>query len=183
MDPKTRKKLEAAGWKTGDAREFLELSDAEAEFIEMKLALAQDLRARRLERHLNQTQVARIVGSSQSRVAIDAARSPHLAGQPFGRSVPMYRELSRRPIPAPDTGGDGAGCCPGLRPDHPPLDAFRWPTALGAARSVRLPLHAVPRLPASAAGGDAPLPGRPASPGDLPRDGRGGRGGASPSLD
>lgn len=69
MDKKTKAKLEAAGWKTGDAQEFLGLSDAEAEFIEMKLALAGDLRARRLERKLNQTQVARIVGSSQSRVA------------------------------------------------------------------------------------------------------------------
>src|SRR5690606_35839677 len=76
MDTKTRKKLEAAGWSTGDAKDFLELTDAEAEFIEMKLALAQDLRARRLERHLNQTQVARIVGSSQSRVAkMEAADS------------------------------------------------------------------------------------------------------------
>jgi predicted XRE-type DNA-binding protein len=69
MDEKTRQKLAAAGWKMGEAKDFLELSDAEAEFIEMKLALAAALRARRLERHLNQTQVARIVGSSQSRVA------------------------------------------------------------------------------------------------------------------
>jgi predicted XRE-type DNA-binding protein len=79
MDAKTRKKLEAAGWKTGNARDFLELSDAEAEFIEMKLALAQDLRARRLERHLNQTQVARIVGSSQSRVAKMEAADPSVS--------------------------------------------------------------------------------------------------------
>ena len=69
MDKKTRAKLEAVGWRIGDAREFLGLSEAEAEFIEMKLALAEDLRARRRERKLNQTQVARIVGSSQSRVA------------------------------------------------------------------------------------------------------------------
>jgi predicted XRE-type DNA-binding protein len=69
VDKKTRAELEAAGWKIGDAQEFLGLSEAEAEFIEMKLALAGDLRARRLERKLNQTQVARIVGSSQSRVA------------------------------------------------------------------------------------------------------------------
>lgn len=68
-------------------------------------------------------------------------------------------------------------------PTHPPLDAFRWPTAPGAVPPARLPLHAVPRLPASAAGRDAPVPGRPTSPGDLPRDGRGGRGAASPSLD
>ncbi len=69
MDTKSRKELSAAGWTTGDARDFLELTEAEAEFIEMKLALAQDLRVRRREKNLNQTQVARILGSSQSRVA------------------------------------------------------------------------------------------------------------------
>ena len=79
MDKKTKKKLEAAGWTTGDARDFLELTDAEAEFIEMKLALAQDLRARRLERHLNQSQVARIVGSSQSRVAKMESADPSVS--------------------------------------------------------------------------------------------------------
>jgi len=76
MDKADKGALEAKGWKTGDARDFLALSDAEAAFIDMKLALAADLRARRLERHLNQTQVARILGSSQSRVAkMEAADS------------------------------------------------------------------------------------------------------------
>ena len=79
MDEKTRTKLEAAGWKTGDAQDFLGLSDAEAAFIEMKLALAEDLRALRKERHLNQTQVARIVGSSQSRVAKMEAADPSVS--------------------------------------------------------------------------------------------------------
>jgi hypothetical protein len=69
MDKATKKKLEAAGWTTGDAQEFLGLTDAESAFVDMKLALAADLRARRLDKHLNQTQVARIIGSSQSRVA------------------------------------------------------------------------------------------------------------------
>ncbi len=69
MDKARKARLEAAGWTMGDARDFLGLSDAEAEFIEMKLALAADLRARRVAQHLNQTQVARMIGSSQSRVA------------------------------------------------------------------------------------------------------------------
>jgi len=69
MDRARKARLEAAGWKTGDARDFLGLSDVEAEFIEMKLALAADLRARRVAQHLNQTQVAKMIGSSQSRVA------------------------------------------------------------------------------------------------------------------
>jgi len=76
MDEKTKKKLEAAGWETGNTKDFLGLSDAEAEFIELKLALAQDLRTRRVARHLNQTQVARILGSSQSRVAKMEAADP-----------------------------------------------------------------------------------------------------------
>ena len=76
MDKKTRTKLAAAGWTSGDTADFLELSEAEAAFIELKLALAEDLRLRRVARHLNQTQVARIVGSSQSRVAkMEAADS------------------------------------------------------------------------------------------------------------
>jgi predicted XRE-type DNA-binding protein len=87
MDKKTRKKLEAAGWKTGEVKDFLELSDAEAEFIETKLALAQDLRARRLERRLNQTQVARIVGSSQSRVAKMEAADPSVTIDLLVRSL------------------------------------------------------------------------------------------------
>lgn len=79
MDKQTKKRLEADGWQIGDAQDFLGLADAEAEFIEMKLALAEDLRARRLKRHLNQTQVARIVGSSQSRVAKMEAADPSVS--------------------------------------------------------------------------------------------------------
>ena len=79
MNKTKKKNLEAQGWKVGDAQDFLALSDAEAEFIEMKLALAEDLRARRVERHLNQTQVARIVGSSQSRVAKMEAADPSVS--------------------------------------------------------------------------------------------------------
>ncbi len=79
MDKKTKQRLEASGWATGDTKDFLHLSDAEAEFIEMKLALAESLRARRLERRLNQTQVARIIGSSQSRVAKMEAADPSVS--------------------------------------------------------------------------------------------------------
>jgi len=79
MDKKTAEKLAAAGWQTGDVEDFLGLSESESAFIEMKLALAEDLKARRLARHLNQTQVARIVGSSQSRVAKMEAADPSVS--------------------------------------------------------------------------------------------------------
>ena len=87
MNKKTRTRLAAAGWKTGDAQDFLELTDAEAAFVEMKLALADDLRARRIAKHLNQTQVARIVGSSQSRVAKMEAADPSVTVDLLVRSL------------------------------------------------------------------------------------------------
>ena len=64
-----RKRLESKGWRVGNAKEFLGLSDQEAEYIELKLKLADTLRAKRLQRHLGQTDFARAIRSSQSRVA------------------------------------------------------------------------------------------------------------------
>ena len=87
MDKTTKTKLEAAGWKTGNTQEFLELTDAEAAFVDMKLALAANLRARRLEKHLDQTQVARLIGSSQSRVAKMEAADPSVSVDLLIRSL------------------------------------------------------------------------------------------------
>jgi len=64
-----RARLEAAGWKVGGAKEFLALSDQEAEYIELKLTLAASLREKRRQRRLGQTDMAKLVHSSQSRVA------------------------------------------------------------------------------------------------------------------
>ncbi|MBI4063574.1 MAG: XRE family transcriptional regulator [Elusimicrobia bacterium] len=64
-----RQRLEAKGWKIGSTKEFLGLSDQEAEYIELKLKLAEGLRAKRRQRRLGQTEVAKLVRSSQSRVA------------------------------------------------------------------------------------------------------------------
>jgi predicted XRE-type DNA-binding protein len=64
-----RKRLEAAGWKVGTVQEFLGLTDAEAELVELRVALAEALYERRSRRRLTQQQVARGIRSSQSRVA------------------------------------------------------------------------------------------------------------------
>ena len=87
MDKATKNKLAAAGWKTGDAQDFLGLTDAEAAFIDLKLALAADLRSRRLDKHLNQTQVAKLIGSSQSRVAKMEAADPSVSVDLLIRSL------------------------------------------------------------------------------------------------
>jgi DNA-binding XRE family transcriptional regulator len=64
-----RRRLERAGWKVGTVREFLELTDEEASFIELKLALAKSLRRKRERAGLTQTALAKLIESSQSRVA------------------------------------------------------------------------------------------------------------------
>ena len=64
-----RKRLEAKGWRVADTKEFLALSDQEAEYIELKLKLAESLRKKRRRRHLGQIDLAKLVNSSQSRVA------------------------------------------------------------------------------------------------------------------
>jgi len=63
------KKLSAAGWKAGSAREFLGLSDAEAVLVDLKLALVAAVRKARRKRGLTQTALAHRMRSSQSRVA------------------------------------------------------------------------------------------------------------------
>lgn len=62
-------RLKKAGWKEGSVGDFLGLSPEEETFIELKLALAQELRDLRKTKDLTQAELAEIVGSSQSRVA------------------------------------------------------------------------------------------------------------------
>ncbi|MCX5886319.1 MAG: hypothetical protein NT096_10490 [Proteobacteria bacterium] len=65
-----RKRLEAKGWKIGSAAEFLKLSPEESSYIELKIALSKNLQRCRREKNLTQEQLARMLKSSQSRVAI-----------------------------------------------------------------------------------------------------------------
>ena len=76
MNESTRKRLEAAGARVTTVKEFLDLSDADMAFIEMKIALAKKLREYRQAADLTQEQVAKRVGSSQSRVAKMEAGDP-----------------------------------------------------------------------------------------------------------
>jgi predicted XRE-type DNA-binding protein len=62
-------RLESAGWKIVTVQDFLGLSDDDMAIIEVKVALAKRLRAQRTRAGLSQVEVARIVRSSQPRVA------------------------------------------------------------------------------------------------------------------
>jgi predicted XRE-type DNA-binding protein len=69
MRKSRRDRLEAKGWRFGNAQEFLGLSNEESAYVELRLRLADSLRLRRQKRNLSQTELARMVHSSQSRVA------------------------------------------------------------------------------------------------------------------
>jgi DNA-binding XRE family transcriptional regulator len=68
MERAKRQRLHRAGWRTGDAADFLDLTPEEAALVEIKAALSQDLRRRRQE-HMTQVELAQRIGSSQPRVA------------------------------------------------------------------------------------------------------------------
>ena len=69
LDTKKKKVLVSKGYKVGTVEEFLGLSSEESEYIELKLALSEALIKRRKKSNLTQAQLARILKSSQSRVA------------------------------------------------------------------------------------------------------------------
>lgn len=79
MDAKKRKQLERAGFAVGTAAEFLALAPEEAALVEMRLALSRALRERRNEAGLTQAALARLTGSSQSRVAKMEAGDPSVS--------------------------------------------------------------------------------------------------------
>lgn len=79
MDAKRRKQLERAGFAVGSAADLLDLSPEEEALIEMRLALSRALRERRAEAGLTQAALARLTGSSQSRVAKMEAGDPSVS--------------------------------------------------------------------------------------------------------
>ena len=69
MDTDKRERLEAAGCAIGNASDFLELTAAEAELVELKTRLALFAKEQRKLNNLSQDALAKKMGSSQSRVA------------------------------------------------------------------------------------------------------------------
>ena len=76
MKAAERARLERAGWAVGAAYDFLELSDEERALVDLKLTLSAELRARRRRRRITQADLAKRLGSSQSRVAKMEAGDP-----------------------------------------------------------------------------------------------------------
>jgi len=112
MNASKQKALEAAGWAVGDAEDFLGLTDAEREMVELRVALARKVRQLRERHRLTQKQLATRIKSSQSRVAkIEAAEADvsldlmfrgyfALGGKPVDLDPSRARRAPRRDRPA-----------------------------------------------------------------------------------
>ena len=94
-----RERLVKRGWKVGTAEEFLGLSAAESAYVELRLRLSETLRHKRKSRGLSQIQLARILKSSQSRVAKMEGGDPSVSLDLLIRSLftlgASHRELAR----------------------------------------------------------------------------------------
>lgn len=70
MNITKQKRLESAGWKFGNAEEFLNLTEEERAYVEIKLALARTLEATRKQKGFTQKTLAVKLHTSQPRVAM-----------------------------------------------------------------------------------------------------------------
>jgi hypothetical protein len=86
------------GWVEGSVQDFLELSDADAEYIELRRTLSRLLREKRQRLRLTQVEVAARLQTSQSRVAkmekADATVSSDLLLQSLFRLGLKRKELA-----------------------------------------------------------------------------------------
>ena len=74
MNKNKLKALKKAGFRIGNAEDFLELTKEERQLVELRFLLSKTVRRIRAMRHLTQQQLATKLKSSQSRVAkIEAA--------------------------------------------------------------------------------------------------------------
>ena len=69
MDARKQKRLEAAGWKFGNAEDFLEMTPEEATYLRVKLTLARAVEAQRQKAGLSQAALAALMKTRQPNIA------------------------------------------------------------------------------------------------------------------
>ena len=92
MDGKKRKALEAVGFRFGDAADFLELTEEERMFVELRVMLAQAIRRRREQSNLSQR-----LNVASFLVSGIGQRDPEVIGEPYADAdgteyLPMFRQ-------------------------------------------------------------------------------------------
>lgn len=79
MNQNRKLQIEKAGGRITTVKEFLNLSEADAALIETKLAMIKRVRTLREEKHVTQVELAKRMGTSQSRVAKIEAGDPNVS--------------------------------------------------------------------------------------------------------
>lgn len=69
MTPEKRARLESAGFRVGDAADFVDLSREEHEMVELRVSLARLVSDLRRSTRLTQKQLAARIGSDQARIS------------------------------------------------------------------------------------------------------------------
>ena len=87
MNRAERKRLEEAGFEIGSTADFLGLTREESIYIELRVLLADTLKARRQAAHLSQKALAKAMKSSQSRIAKAEANDPTVSVDLLVRSL------------------------------------------------------------------------------------------------
>lgn len=73
------KRLKAAGWKIGNAEDFLQLTEEESKLIAIKWSLMCAVKKSRIKRNISQIDLAQRMKSSQSRIAKIEARDSSIS--------------------------------------------------------------------------------------------------------
>jgi len=97
MDKRKRNKLEEKGFRVGSAAEFLDLTPEEAAYIDIRLDVSALIKSTRNKRVWTQEQLARAMGSSQSRIAKMEAGDPGTSLDLMFRAL-LHLGISRQEI-------------------------------------------------------------------------------------
>ncbi|MCK5431713.1 MAG: helix-turn-helix transcriptional regulator [Gammaproteobacteria bacterium] len=97
MKKSKQKKLESSGWKVGTTSDFLNLSQEEAAYIELKLSLSESLKSHRQGKKISQVELAKLIQSSQSRIAKMEAGDPSVSVDLLIKSL-LALGVSRRDL-------------------------------------------------------------------------------------
>lgn len=95
MNAARKKRLQMSGWSVGATREFLNLSEEESAYIDIKLQLASKLSNRLRSLGITQVAMAKKIESSQSRVAKKEAGDPPVTIDLLVRSLIEVGEKTR----------------------------------------------------------------------------------------
>jgi predicted XRE-type DNA-binding protein len=104
MMSKRRKAFTAAGWRVGEAAEFLRLTADERQLVELRLTLALAIRRQRQASGLSQKQLGERIGTTQPRVAKIEVGAPDVSPDQLVRaSTAAGGRIQCQPPPSPLT--------------------------------------------------------------------------------